>query len=131
MSQQWPCSPYRAEDCGTLSHVVPIEDTRDLSVTWSIPDLREHYKSSPTTYLCRLIRHEGEGSLFAELKSRSLINCIDASRVSGARGFNFLTISVDLTEDGIKKISDILMAIFQYLALLQSEGGLSGMGHLP
>ena len=120
--QHWPCSPYRAEDCATLTQVVPIEDTRELSVTWSIPDLREHYKSSPTKYLSRLIHHEGEGSLFSELKARSLINWIYARRVIGARGFHFLKISVDLTEDGIQKIPDILMLIFQYLALLKSEG---------
>ena len=122
MAQQWTSSPYRAEDCGTLTHVVPIEDTRELSVTWSIPDLKEHYKSSPTSYLCRLIHHEGEGSLFSELKSRSLVNSLYSYRVVGGRGFHFLKINIDLTEEGSQKIPDILMLIFQYLALLKSEG---------
>ena len=91
-------------------------------MAWSIPDLREHYKSSPTSYICRLIRHEGEGSLLSELKSRSLVNWISACRVVGARGLHFLKIYADLTEDGIEKIPEILMLIFQYLALLKSEG---------
>ena len=91
-------------------------------MTWAIPDQREHYKSSPTSYLCRLIRHEGEGSIFSELKSRSLVNWIYARRVVGGRGFNFLKIYADLTEEGIEKIPDILMLIFQYLALLKAEG---------
>ena len=28
------------------AHVVPVKDIRSLSVTWPIPDLHEHYKSS-------------------------------------------------------------------------------------
>ena len=38
-----------------MTYVVPVKDIRQLNITWSIPDLQEHYKSSPGSYLGHLI----------------------------------------------------------------------------
>lgn len=41
---------------------------------------------------------------------------------SGARGFNFFSVVVDLTEEGIKHVDDIITLMFQYISMLKKKG---------
>ena len=52
---EWLEPPFSPEQCGTITHVVPVKDIRNLHITWGIPDLTEHYKSCPGSYLGHLI----------------------------------------------------------------------------
>jgi len=69
-----------------------------------------------------LLGHEGEGSLLSALKARSWCNSLLSGKRPGARGFNFFSVLVDLTEEGIKHIDDIIQLMFQYIDMLKSEG---------
>jgi len=89
---------------------------------WPIPDLHPHYKVNPGHYLGHLIGHEGQGSLLSELKNRGWVNELVGGQHSGAKGFMFFGVNVDLTEAGIEHVDDIITLIFQYLNLLRKEG---------
>jgi len=119
---EWLDSPFSNDQLKQITYVVPIKDIRSLNITWSIPDLQEHYKSSPGSYLGHLIGHEGPGSLLSELKSRGWVNTLVGGQKSGAKGFGFFVVNVDLTEEGIEHIDDIIMLVFQYLEMLRKEG---------
>ena len=67
----------------------------------------------PERYLSHLIGHEGPGSLLSELKHRGWVNSLMAGESSGAKGFAFFGINVDLTEDGIQHVDDIITLVFQ------------------
>lgn len=41
---------------------------------------------------------------------------------SGARGFSFFSVVVDLTEEGIKHVDDIITLMFQYISMLKKKG---------
>lgn len=41
---------------------------------------------------------------------------------SGARGFDFFSVVVDLTEEGIKHVDDIVTLTFQYINMLKKKG---------
>nr|CAD7434187.1 unnamed protein product [Timema monikensis] len=41
---------------------------------------------------------------------------------TGSRGFGFFNINVDLTEEGIERVDDIVALVFDYIAMLRSEG---------
>lgn len=62
-----------------------------------------------------MIGHEGPGSLLSELKNRGWVNSLMAGDSSGAKGFGFFGINVDLTEDGIEHVDDIITLAFQVL----------------
>ena len=68
---------------------------------WCISKLNLLLHFQPAKYLAHLIGHEGPGSLLSELKARGWVNALVAGRKSGARGFSFFSISVELTEDGL------------------------------
>ena len=118
----WSEPPFSPEQCGTRTYVVPVKDIRNLNITWGVPDLTDHYRSSPGSYLGHLIGHEGPGSLLSELKSRGWVNTLVGGQKSGSRGFGFFVVNVDLTEEGIKHVDDIVMLVFQYLSMLRAQG---------
>ena len=119
---EWTNAPFPVEDCGTMTYIVPVKDIRSLNITWGIPDLTPLYKTSPGSYLGHLLGHEGPGSLLSELKSRGWVNNLVGGQKSGSKGFGFFVVNVDLTEEGILHVDDIIMLVFQYLALLREKG---------
>lgn len=43
---KWSDQPFAQKHFETKWHIVPIKDIRNLNITFSIPDLQEHYKSA-------------------------------------------------------------------------------------
>lgn len=119
---EWSEPPFSPDQCRTITYVVPVKDIRTLNITWGIPDLTAEYKSSPGSYLGHLIGHEGPGSLLSELKHRGWVNTLVGGQRSGSKGFGFFVVNVDLTEEGLAHVDDIIMLVFQYLAMLRDQG---------
>ncbi|XP_046368976.2 insulin-degrading enzyme-like [Haliotis rufescens] len=119
---EWPEHPYQVEQLQRKICVVPVKDVRSLTVTWPIPDVSQYYHSKPASYLSHLLGHEGPGSLLSQLKLEGWSNSLTAGRKSGARGFAFFYVKVDLTEDGLEHTEDIVTLVYQYIHLLQKEG---------
>lgn len=118
----WPEHPFKDEHFRTTWYIVPIKDTRNLDILFPLPDMQQHYRSSPTRYVSHLLGHEGEGSLLSALKARSWCNSLVSGKRRGAKGFSFFSILVDLTEEGIKHIEDIVQLVFQYINMLKMKG---------
>ncbi|XP_011268023.1 insulin-degrading enzyme isoform X2 [Camponotus floridanus] len=118
----WPEHPFKDEHFRTKWYVVPIKDLRNLDITFPLPDLQQYYKSSPAHYISHLLGHEGEGSLLSALKAKGWCNSLVSGKRSGARGFNFFSVVVDLTEEGIKHVDDIITLMFQYISMLKKKG---------
>ncbi|XP_034408413.1 insulin-degrading enzyme-like [Cyclopterus lumpus] len=119
---EFPEHPFQEEHLKQFYKVVPIQDVRNLYVTFPIPDLQKYYKSNPGHYLGHLIGHEGPGSLISELKSKGWANSLVGRQKEGARGFMFFVINVDLTEEGLLHVEDIIFHMFQYIQKLRTEG---------
>uniref|UniRef100_A0A1W7RAD0 Insulin-degrading enzyme n=1 Tax=Hadrurus spadix TaxID=141984 RepID=A0A1W7RAD0_9SCOR len=119
---RWDEHPFSPEQLKTQGYVVPVKDIRNLNITFPIPDLQPHYRANPSHYLGHLIGHEGPGSLLSELKARGWVNTLVGGYKSGAKGFAFFIVNVDLTEDGIEHTDDIVTLLFQYLNMLKKEG---------
>lgn len=119
---EWSSHPFGQEQCRKLGYVVPVKDIRNLYITFPTPDLHPYYKTAPGHYLGHLIGHEGPGSLLSYLKGRGWVNSLVGGQKSGAKGFAFFVVNVDLTEEGIDHVEDIVSAVFQYLNLLKNEG---------
>lgn len=53
----WREHPFDDEHFRTKWHIVPIKDTRNLHVTFPIPDLQEHYQAAVMQYTLVAIFH--------------------------------------------------------------------------
>jgi len=120
-AQQWQNSPLTDEQFRKITYVVPVKDVRSLRLTWSIPDLRPHYKTDPAGYLTHLFRDKGPGSLYSHLKAERLVNSISSSRSRPGNGFSFFKICLNLAEEGVDKIFDIITVVFQFLEMIKKK----------
>lgn len=121
-SPTWNQLPFSEEHLATKTMVVPVKDTRSLTITFQTEDLEKHYKSGPDHYVSHLIGHEGVGSILSELKAKGWCNNLVSGYSTIGRGFGFFEIMVDLTQDGFEHIDDIVKIIFQYVNMLRKEG---------
>lgn len=119
---EWTEHPFGVPELQNICYITPVKDIRNLSVTWSIPDLQPYYKTNPGHYLGHLIGHEGKGSLLSELKTRGWVNTLVGGQQAGAKGFMFFLVNVDLTDEGLEHVDDIITLIYQYLHMLKKEG---------
>jgi insulysin len=110
---------------GTLPALLAIEPVRDSrSVTWTfpIPQMRSYYKSKPLNYLGHILGHEGEGSLLALLRAKGWANGLNAGG-----GFTYLdastfTVSASLTASGVEHLDEISGLLFQFIELTRQQG---------
>ncbi|XP_076044547.1 insulin degrading metalloproteinase isoform X2 [Oratosquilla oratoria] len=119
---EWPEHPFGPEQCQQIGYIVPVKDIRNLNITFPIPDLHPHYRTAPGHYLGHLIGHEGPGSLLSYLKAQGWVNSLVGGQKTGAKGFSFFVVNVDLTEEGIEHVESIVTAVFQYFNMLRKEG---------
>lgn len=68
VKQKWEEMPYLRDQLATKISVVPVKDTRSLTVSFQSKDLEQYYKSSPDHYISHLVGHEGKGSVLSYLK---------------------------------------------------------------
>lgn len=119
---QYPPDPYSETKRKTICYVVPVKEHRHLTINWVIPDHRELYYCSPEAYLSHLIGHEGDGSLLSYLKQLGLAIELVSGEKNSAPGFNFFTVDLELTIEGLNQWERVVYIVYQYLAMLRKEG---------
>ncbi|XP_053683115.1 insulin-degrading enzyme [Sabethes cyaneus] len=118
----WRKFPFGEEQLATKTMVVPVKDTRSLTIAFQTEDLDQYYKAGPQLYCSHLIGHEGKGSILSELKAKGWCNNLIGSYETIGRGFGVFDVMVDLTQDGFEHIDDIVAIVFQYINMLKREG---------
>ena len=103
-------------------NVQTIMDKRTLSLAFPIPSDAEHTESKPLNYIANLIGHEGKGSLLSKLKNLNLVDSLSAGSEFDTRTHALFMINMTLTEKGLAEYPLILDTVFDYIALIQSEG---------
>lgn len=101
--------------------VKPVKDLRKLEVTFTVPDMDEHWESKPNHILSHLIGHEGSGSLLACLKELGWANELSAGGHTVSKGNAFFCIDTDLTEQGLENYESVTHIIFQYIEMLKNS----------
>ncbi|CAF1256026.1 unnamed protein product, partial [Didymodactylos carnosus] len=119
---KYPNDPYGESKRKTICYVIPVKEYRHITVTWVVPDYKEVYYANPESYLSHLIGHEGEGSLLSLLKKRGLASELVSGEKNNANGYSFFTVDIELTIDGLERWQEIVVYIYQYIAMLKKEG---------
>lgn len=103
-------------------NVVPIKEKRELSLSFPIPPLLDHYRSKPVGYIANLLGHEGKGSLLSLLKEKGWAEGLSAGAGLNNRNNATVEVSVSLTEDGLNHVDDIISYTFEYIDLVRKSG---------
>ncbi|MDR2213674.1 MAG: insulinase family protein [Pseudomonadales bacterium] len=102
--------------------IEPVRDSRSLSFTFVIPDMRPYYRGKPLDYLSNLLGHEGEGSLLSLLRERGWANGLSAGGGFGYHDASTFGVNVALTAEGLQHVDDISALLFQYIDLVREQG---------
>ncbi|KAG5647302.1 hypothetical protein DXG03_000839 [Asterophora parasitica] len=113
--------PFGPNEKGTLVSVQTVMTFHAVEISFPTEYQAPFWKHKPTHFLSHFVGHEGPGSLFSYLKNRGWATSLNSGPQNLARGFSMFKLTVFLTEDGFKNYRDVILASFQYLALLRSS----------
>lgn len=114
-------APYTAQELGSVIYAKPVYEMRLLDLYFPFPDEELLYEQQPSRYIGHLLGHEGPGSILAYTKAKGWANGLGAGPVNLCPGSAFFSVSIRLTEDGLKHYQEILKALFQYIAMLREQ----------
>lgn len=121
--------PFRPRDDPSgpsVTIMAPVNDGRSLKLSWCVPvppgQLASWIRTKPEEVWSLLLGNRGKGSLSTYLKRKGLANGLDAGAEEFTRSFILLTISIDLTEAGLKRWRAVCATLFTYLRLLAASG---------
>ncbi|UJR37824.1 hypothetical protein I4U23_030514 [Adineta vaga] len=118
---KYAADPYGETKRKTILYVVPVKEHRHLTINWVIPDHKDLYYCNPESYLSHLIGHEGDGSLLSYLKKLGLAIELVSGEKNSAPGFNFFTVDIELTIEGLNHWEKVIYIVYQYIAMLRKE----------
>lgn len=75
--------PHGPDQWAKRLSIVPVKDSRQLSLSFPMPDMTHLYESQPCRYVAHLFGHEGPGSLCSLLKEYGWITYLSAGCRSG------------------------------------------------
>ena len=105
-----------------LINVEPIKDIRQMNIMFELPATRDMYESKPESQFGFIMGHEGKGSLLSYLKDRGWAITLSAGARAETKEYGFATVSIGLTEDGLKNYKEVLRSVVGYLDLMKSSG---------
>lgn len=99
-----------------------LKDTQSLSYNFPVASLKPHSATKPGIYISNLLGHEGEGSLYNYLRELGLVESLGASAQRFDDDNSFISIDIELTDEGAEQIPIITEALFDYIELIKSAG---------
>lgn len=103
-------------------NIKPEQELRELSISFPLPDLSEHYRTSPLNYIGNLIGHEGEGSLLSLLKALGWAESLSAGGGLRYDGGTLFSIDIELTEAGLKNVDELVALVFDTIDHIEAGG---------
>ncbi len=103
-------------------NVQTVMDKRSLTIAFPVPSDSHLKNSQPLNYIANLIGHEGKGSLLSKLKSMDLVDGLSAGAEFDTQTRTMLLINMSLTQKGLDNYQIILDTLFDYIALLKTDG---------
>ncbi|KAA0190051.1 hypothetical protein HAZT_HAZT004703 [Hyalella azteca] len=117
--------PFPPSAINKFIFMEPMKAKHVVAATWFLPSMIGHYKRHPLRLLAHLIGHEGYGSLLSFYKNQDLAYALECECEMGdfeeGSFCSQMRVSIDLTEKGYRSIDQVLLTLFQYVALLQDQ----------
>ncbi|KAG8529895.1 uncharacterized protein KY384_005376 [Bacidia gigantensis] len=113
--------PYTLEQLGTTIFAKPVMDSRSIDLSFPFLDEEHLYDTQPSRYISHLIGHEGPGSILAYIKGKGWANGLSAGAMPVCPGTAFFSISIRLTEEGLRRYKDVVEVVFEYVSLIKAQ----------
>lgn len=113
--------PYTKNELMTQIFAKPVMDQRLLDIYFPYQDEDYMYETQPSRYISHLIGHEGPGSILAYIKAKGWANGLSAGPMNAGPGSAFFTVSIKLTEEGLRIYEEVVKAVFQYISLIKEH----------
>lgn len=108
------------ENLGRLVYIEPIQDVRKLTIVWELPQRFTHMlDSQPDLLIGHVLGYEGPESLLAQLKREKLAEKIKTGVDKLSVHKWVFQIEIELTDDGVRKVNDVIERSFQAIARLK------------
>jgi len=118
-----PAAPlFAADQLPMQLHIVPLQNSRSLSLNFPLPKMSPHWQKKPANYLAALLGHEGEGSLLEALKVRGWAEGLSAGTGLEDRGGALFYVDISLTPAGLAHQAEIVEMFFATVALIAQQG---------
>eukprot|EP00971_Amphidinium_carterae_P192807 3825780-Amphidinium_carterae.1 len=114
--------PWPQEKLQRIYSVVPLKDSRSVSVSWPLPPTHTHLSSKPEAYISHVLGHEGANSLHDVLNQRGWVESLSSGPSQNFSDQQLFSVIVALTPEGDAHREEVLALIFEYVALLRKEG---------
>lgn len=114
-------APFLPEQKGVKVTINTLEDKRTLALHFEMPPAKEHFKAKPVRYIQSLLGHEGDGTLYQILQSKSYLKGMYASTWS-PDDYTHLNVYFDLTDEGYANIDEVTDHFFSYVEKIKQEG---------
>lgn len=107
---------------GKMIYITPIKNVRTVTLVWELPEKFWEMKDTrPDRLVCHILGHEGKESLLAQLKREKLAEKLQCSTYDiGAKNL-LLFVSLDLTDEGLKRVDHVILRCFQTLAMMKEK----------
>lgn len=117
----WDMPVYTENELLTQTFARPVLESRSLELQFAYRDEEAFYESHPSRYLSHLIGHEGPGSILALIKAKGWANGLGAGGSTLCPGSGLFSISIKLTEEGLKHYKEVAKLVFQYIGLIRDQ----------
>ena len=114
--------PYGADELGKIVEIVPVKDVKSVDFFFPLPTVQPLYESKPLDYVAHLIGHESEGSILAHLKTKGWANELGCYTFLSQVDFSAFRINISLTDEGTRRVDDIVSVVFAYIGMMIKEG---------
>ena len=101
---------------------LPLQNSRELSLSFPLPKMLPHWQKKPASYLAALIGHEGDGSLLDVLKKRGWAEALGAGVPLEDRGSALFSVDIALTPEGLEHQQQIVEMFFAWVVLIREQG---------
>lgn len=115
-------APYTADEQQVRINLIPLKDTRVLSLSFTLPSSLTYYRIKPQGYLSRIIGYEGEGSLHSYLKDKGWIDSLSSYTSDQPHEYSEFVVRMELTPKGLTHVDGITAVVFDYIELIRQQG---------
>ncbi|MBM7073024.1 insulinase family protein [Shewanella sp. 202IG2-18] len=123
LEKQYPdVAVYGEDQQQKLIKIIPLKKQKHLTISFTLPNIEQYYRTKPLTFISHLLGNENSGSLLSYLKEKSWANHLSSG--GGISGYNFkeFAIHYQLTDLGIENIDEIVRVTLEYIQLITAEG---------
>ena len=114
-------TPFPARYSGRIIHYYPVANKDTLTIYWQVtPSLQPHYRNAVGSVITQYLGHEGTSSAAYILKIMNYATSLSTYIEVDADSFTLFTVKIDLTESGIRDVSEVVRVLFQHIVRFQS-----------